>query len=210
MEKRKNNNKISQWRLRLILSVGCFLLFTKVGMGQGLDWGPFPWGASIEELNGSFNEKNQIGQVREDKYRVEIELQFTPAKAVKIRKGSLVALIWTSNPSTAGRLYGYTYDGKFFGRVIYFKDHPEIFPETVIGTLKGKFPQGRTYRSFSQDRFISLFEYKSDQLYVFTTERGIFFYDPNLLEKVVKKSQSEYDLEKKRFEEKQPDVLKSP
>jgi hypothetical protein len=179
-------------------------------MGQGLDLGPFPWGASIEELNGSFNEKNQTGQVREDTYRLEFEFQYGPTKAVKIRKGSLAALVWSSNPSMSGRLYGFTNDGKLFGRVIFFKDHPEIFSETVIGTLKGKFPQGRTYRSFTRDRFISLFEYKSDQLYVFTTERGIFFYEPNVLEKIVKKYQSEYEQEVKRFEEKQPEFLTTP
>jgi hypothetical protein len=210
MAERKPGHKMRPWRFRLTLAAGCLLLLTGVGMSQGLDLGPFPWGFSVDELNRSFNEKNQIGQVREDNYRVEIELQLNPTKALKVRRGSLSALVWSSNPSMAGHLYGYTYDGKFFGRVIFFKDHPEIFPETVIGTLKGKFPQGRTYRSFSRDRFISLFEYKSDQLYVFTTERGIFFYDPIALEKVVKKFQSEYDQEIKRFEEKQPDIMKMP
>ena len=210
MEKQKIGKKIRKWKLRLIICAGGVLLLTGVGLSQGLDWGPFPWGLSLEELNGSFNEKNQIGQVREDKYRVEIELQYTPTKVIKTRKGNLLALIWSSNPSMAGRLYGYCYDGKFFGRVIFFKDHPEIFPETVIGTLKGKYPQGRTYRSFTRDRFISLFEYKSDKLYVFTTERGIFFYEPNVLETIVKKSQSQYEQEMKRFEDKQPELLNTP
>jgi hypothetical protein len=210
MEKQKMGHKIKQWGLLLLLAAGYLLTIAGPGMGEGLDFGPFPWGLSLEEINGSFNEKNQIGQVREDKYRTEIELQYAPTKAIKARKGNLSALIWTSNPSMAGRLYGYTYDGKFFGRVIFFKDHPEIFPETVIGTLKGKYPQGRTYRSFTRDHFISLFEYKSEQLYVFNTERGIFFYDPNVLEKVIKKYQSENELEMKKFEEKQPEAVKTP
>jgi hypothetical protein len=195
-----------KWRLQLIICTGCILLYSSITLGQSLEWGPFPWGLGLDALNNAMSEKNQIGQLREDNYRLEIELHYTPTKIIKIRKGSLVAVNWSANPSLSGRLYGYAYEGKLFGRVFFFKDYPEIFPETVIGTLKKKYPEGRTYRSFAKDRFISLFEYKTDQLYAFTTERGIFFYDTAILEKIVIKYQAENEQEVKRFEEKQPDT----
>ena len=53
-------------------------------------------------------------------------------------------------------------------------------------TLKEKYPQGKILRSFGTTRSSSYFEYKSDQLYVFSAERGVFYYDPNVLEKIVK------------------------
>lgn len=200
------NIKINHWVFTLVLFTASVFFFSPLARSQSIDWGPFQWGVSLDALNSSMNEKNQIGQVREDTFRIEIEIQYTPTKVVKIRKGSLVALNWSANPSMAGRLYGYSYEGKLFGRVFFFKDYPEIFPETVIGTLKKKYPEGRIYRSFVKDRFISLFDYRTDQQYVFTTERGIFFYDPAVLEKLVKKSQAENEEEIKRFEEKQPDI----
>ena len=200
------NTKTVKWIFRLIFGVLCFSFYSNPALAQGLELGPFPWGSSLGALNSALSEKNQIGQVREDTFRLEIEIQYTPTKVLKIRKGSLVALNWSANPSMAGRLYGYAYEGKLFGRVFFFKDYPEIFPETVISTLKKKYPEGRIYRSFTRDRFISLFEHKTDPLYAFTTERGIFFYDPAVLEKVIKKYQEEYDQEVKRFEDKQPDT----
>jgi hypothetical protein len=192
---------------QLIIAILLYSFYSNFALGQGLELGPFPWGSSLEALNSSLSENNQMGQVREDTFRLEIEMQHTPTQTVKIRKGSLVALNWSANPSMTGRLYGYTYEGKLFGRVFLFKDQPEIFPETVIGALKKKYPEGRTYRSFTKDRFVPMFEYKSDQLYTFTTERGIFFYDPPVLEKVVKKYQAEHEQEMKRFEDKQQDPL---
>jgi hypothetical protein len=203
------NGKKMKWGFHLILGLFSFLFYSNLASGQGLELGPFPWGSSLDNLNSIMSEKNQIGQVREDTFRLEFEIQYTPTRVIKARKGNLVALIWSANPSMAGRLYGYAYEGKLFGRVFFFKDYPEIFPETVIGSLKKKYPEGRSYRSFAKDRFISLFEYKSDRLCAFTTERGIFFYDPEVLDKVVKKYQAENEQEIKRFEEKQPDI-KSP
>ncbi|HMK65259.1 MAG TPA: hypothetical protein VK564_05650 [Thermodesulfobacteriota bacterium] len=197
-----------KWVLFMVFCGFSLLLNCPWALGQSLDLGPFPWGSSLENLNSDLSEKNQVGQIREDTYRLEIEIQYSPTKSVKIRKGSLVALNWSANPSMSGRLYGYAYEGKLFGRVFYFKDYPEIFPETAIGTLKKKYPEGRIYRSFTRDRFISLFEYKTDQLYAFTTERGIFFYDTGVLEKVAKKYQTEKEEEIKRFEDKQPDETK--
>jgi hypothetical protein len=210
---------LREWKMKIkMIKSVLFMVFWSFSLllnplwalGQSLELGPFPWGTNLENLNSDLSEKNQIGQVREDTYRLEIEIQYSPTRSVKIRKGGLVALNWSSNPSMAGRLYGYAYEGKLFGRVFFFKDYPEIFPETAIGTLKKKYPEGRIYRSFTKDRFISLFEYKTDQLYVFTTERGIFFYDTSVLEKVAKKYQTEKEEEIKRFEDKQPDETRLP
>jgi hypothetical protein len=206
LERKTMCANLNHWGLKLVFLTAFVFFFAPLAQGQQIDWGPFQWGATLDQLNSSLSEKNQIGQVREDTFRIEIEIQYTPSRVIKARKGNLVALNWTSNPSMAGRLYGYTYEGKLFGRVLFFKDYPEIFPETVIGTLKKKYPEGRIYRSFVKDRFISLFDYKSDQQYVFTTERGIFFYDPAVLDKIVKKYQAENEEEIKRFEEKQPDI----
>jgi hypothetical protein len=200
------SGKNMKWGVHLILGIFSFLFYSNLALGQGLEMGPFPWGATLDALNNALSEKNQVGQVREDTFRLEIEIQYTPTKVIKARKGSLVALNWSANPSMAGRLYGYAYEGKLFGRVFFFKDYPEIFPETVIGSLKKKYPEGRIYRSFAKDRFISLFEYKADRFYTFTTERGVFFYDPEVLDKAVKKYQADYEQEMKRFEEKQPDA----
>jgi hypothetical protein len=210
LRERKMKIKMIKSVLFMVFWSFSLLLNPLWALGQSLELGPFPWGSNLENLNSDLSEKNQVGQVREDTYRLEIEIQYSPTKSVKIRKGSLVALNWSANPSMAGRLYGYAYEGKLFGRIFFFKDYPEIFPETAIGTLKKKYPEGRIYRNFTKDRFISLFEYKTDQLYVFTTERGIFFYDTSVLEKVAKKYQTEKEEEIKKFEDKQPDETRLP
>jgi hypothetical protein len=120
-----------------------------------------------------------------------------------------VALVSVRDPSASPQLYGYAYKGKFFGRVILFKDHPEFFPETVNNLLKETFPQGRVYRSYgnildttrSQGRSQSIFEFKSDKIYVFTSGKGIYFYEPVLLEELAKKEQGQADERVRRFEE---------
>ena len=144
--------------------------------------------------------ENKTGQIKEDKDRSEIEFQYSPTKSLKIRKGKVVALLSLTDSLTSGRLYGYAFEGKIFGKVLLFKDHPEFFPETVMRKLKEQYPQGNINRNFSTPRSNLFFEYKSDQLYIFSTERGIFYYEPTVLEKVLKIEQGQFTQEEKRFE----------
>lgn len=200
-QKTAKDRKKRMGRLRLILSAVCLLLLCGVGFGQGYDWGLLPWGLNLEELNRSFKEKYKTGQIQEDKQRTEIEFQYSPSKSVKVNKGELMALVNSTDSSSSGRLYGYAYGGKFFGRIILFKDHPELFPEAINSRLKERYPQGRVYRTYGATRSPSLFEFKSDKIYVFTTERGIFFYDPNLLEEAARKFRGQIDDRERKYEE---------
>ncbi len=184
-----------------------FILLAGTAFSQDIDWTPPPWGLNLEELNKAFKEKNKTGQIREDKDRSEIELQYTPEKSIKFRRGKVTALLVSTDPSTYGRLFGYSFEGKFFGRAIFFKDHPEFFPETVIRILKEKYPQGRVLRSFGTARSSPYFEYKSDQLYVFSSERGVFYYNPYTLEKIVKIERGQTEKEEQKIEKEVKDSL---
>jgi len=193
-------------KIGLFLCIGFFMFFSSIDLSRGNDWTPFPWGLNLEELNQAFKDKNKTGQIREDKDRSEIELQYAPTKSITVRRGKITALLSLTDPSTSGRLYGYSFEGKFFGRAIFFKDHPEFFPETVFRTLKEKYPQGKVLRNFGTTRISSYFEYKSDQLYIFSTERGVFYYDPNVLEKVVKIAQEENNQEEEKIQKELRDL----
>lgn len=189
----------------VITIIGCtvyFLGFAGMTACWGNDWTLLPWGLNLEELNQAFKEKYNTGQIKEDKDRSEIEFHFAPAKSFKVRKGKVVAWLSSTDPSRPARLYGYAYEGKIFGRVIFFKDYPEIFPETVAKNLKEKYPQGKVFRNFGATRAIPFFEFKSDQLYVFSTERGVFFYEPHVLETVLRIEQGLFDQEEQRLDQK--------
>ncbi|OGP49557.1 MAG: hypothetical protein A2Y79_10935 [Deltaproteobacteria bacterium RBG_13_43_22] len=197
-QKKNKGYKERTVKIRLIVYIGLFFFFFGMGATYGDDWTPLPWGLNLEELNQAFKEKNKAGRIQEDKDRPEIELQYALTKSLKVRIGKLKALLSSTDPSKPGRLYGYAFEGKFFGRVIFFKDHPEYFPETVPRTLKEKYPQGKIIRSFSTDRSLSSFEYKTDHLYVFSTGNGVFFYEPNILEKAIRMGQGQINLEEQR------------
>jgi hypothetical protein len=195
------NQKKWTGRIGLIFGAGFILFLCGPGFCQGNDWDLFSWKLNLEELNRVFKEKYKTGQIQEDKHRTEIEFQYSPNKSVKVNRGELMALTSSTDPSTSGRLFGYAYEGKFFGRVLLFKDHPEFFPESINNRLKETYPQGRVYRSFGTTRSPSIFEFKSDKIYVFTTEKGIFFYEPNLLEEVARKLQGQADDRLRRYDE---------
>ncbi len=178
------------------------LFFSGTGLTSGDEWTLLPWGLNLEKLNQAFKEKYKTGEIREDKGRPEFEFYFAPGKSFKIRRGKVVALLSLTDPAKPGQLYGYAYDGKIFGRTILFKDHPELYPETVIRNLKEQYPQGKVILNFSSDRKPPYFEYKSDQIYVLLTERGVYFYEPSVLEKVVKTEQELFDREEKRIDQK--------
>jgi hypothetical protein len=199
-QKMKRRLKESLKIIQITLGVSLFFFLAGTDSSQANDWEPLPWGLNLEELNLAYKAKFKAGQIREDKERSEIELQYSPARSVKARRGELVALVSSTDSSSAFRLFGYAYDGKFFGQAIFFKDHPEFFPETINSTLKKKYPQGKIIRSLGATRFISAFEFKSDSLYVFTAEKGVFFYEPHLLEIVAKKFQGQVEQEKEKIE----------
>ncbi len=199
-QKTGNDQQRGKGKTRGIWGAVFFMFLSGTAFSQSIDWGLPKWGMNLEELNQAFRENNKSGQIKEDKERSEIELQYAPTKSLKIRRGNLTALISAADPSLAGRLYGYSYEGKFFGKVVLFKDHPEFFPETILRTLKEKYPQGKIYRTFGTGQTMPLFEYKSDQLYVFTTNRGVFFYEPNLLGQVIKRDQNQVEQELQRYE----------
>ena len=209
-EKTGKVRKKKPGKIRLIVGIGFLLFFSGMGLSSENEWTVLPWGLNLEELNQAVREKYKTWQIKEDKDRSEIEFQYAPTKSLKTRKGKLVALLSLTDSSAPGRLYGYAYEGKFFGRAIFFKDHPELFPETVIRKLKEQYPQGKVFRSFSTTRGISYFEYKSDQLYVFVTERGVFYYEPTVLEKVVRIEQGLSDQEEKRIDQKVRDQGPKP
>jgi hypothetical protein len=199
-EKEGKDRQIGIGNFRAIVIMGLFLFFYGPGLSQGDDWTLLPWGLNLEELNRVFKEEYKTGQIREDKDRSEIEFQYSPTKSLKVRKGKVVALLSSTESLTSGRLYGYAFEGKIFGRVILFKDHPEFFPETVLRKLKGQYPLGTISRNFSTPRSNLFFEYKSDQLYVFSTERGVFYYEPLVLEKVVRIEQGLFTQEEKKYD----------
>jgi hypothetical protein len=197
-------------KIQVTLCVGFFIFFAGIGLSRGNDWTLLPWGLNLEELNQAVKVKFNTGQIGEDKDRSEIELQYSPAKSLKVRKGNVVALLSFSDPSMPGRLYGYAFEGKFFGRVIFFKDHPELLPEMVIRNLKEQYPQGKVLRNFSTTLSLPFFEYKSDQLYIFSTERGVFFYEPTVLEKVLRIGQGQRDQDEKRIDQDMRDRADKP
>lgn len=203
MEKQNKDRNRKKWtgRIGLILGVGIILFLWGVGFSQGNKWDLLPWKLNLEELNRVFKEKYKTGRIQEDKQRTEIDFQYAPNKSLRVTSGELMSLISSTELPTPARLFGYTYEGKFFGRVILFKDHTELFPDSINNRLQETFPKGRVNRSFGTPRSFSSFEFKSDQIYVFTTERGIYFYEPNLLEKVVKKFQGQAGDRMKRYEE---------
>ncbi len=205
-EKEGKDRKIGIKKIRVIVTMGLFLFLYGTGLSRGNDWTLLPWGLNLEELNRAFKEKYQTGQINEDKYRSEIEFQYSPVKSLKVRKGKLVALLSSADPSTPGRLYGYAFEGKIFGRAILFKDHPELFPETAIRSLKEQYPLGKIIRNFSTPRSIPFFEYKSDQLYIFSTERGVFYYEPNVLERVIRIGKEQFTRQEEKYEKELRDV----
>jgi hypothetical protein len=200
-ENKRNSRDNQSLKIRFMIWIGFLMIFFGINICWGNDWELFPWGLNLEELNQAVKQKDQNRQIKEDLVRSEIEFQYAPAKSFKIRRGKVVALLSLTNPSSPGRLYGYAFEGKIFGRVIFFKDNPEIFPETVARTLLKEYPQGKIFRTFGPTRTIPYFEYRSNQLFVFSTDRGIFYYDPSVLETVLKIELEQFKLQELKYEE---------
>jgi hypothetical protein len=183
------------------LMMCCLLAMTGLAFGADPAWDPPPWGLNLEQLNQLFRQQYKNGLISEDKGRLEIDLPYSPSKSMKISKGEVVALVSKEDPSQASRLYGYTFEGKVFGKVNFFRDRPEVFPQTVIRGLQKAYPQGRTSPSIGRPGALPYFEYNSDQLYVFTNDRGVYFYDPKILEILAKGYQQKMDAIDKKYRE---------
>ena len=190
------------------LMMCCLLAATGSAFGADPAWEPPPWGLNLEQINQLFKQHYKDGLILEDKGRVEIELQYSPSKSMRIPKGDVVALVSKEDPSKASRLYGYAFEGKVFGKVNLFKDRPEVFPQTVIRALQKAYPQGRISPSFGKADPVAFFEYKSDQLYIFTNERGVYYYHFQTLERLAKGYQEKMDAidRKDRKEEREKPV----
>jgi hypothetical protein len=175
------------------LMMCCLLAATGPAFGADPAWEPPPWGLNLEQLNQLFKQHYKDGLIFEDKGRVEIELQYSPSKSMRIPKGDVVALVSKEDPSKASRLYGYAFEGKVFGKVNLFRDRPEVFPQTVIRALQKAYPQSKISPSIGKAETVPSFEYKSDQLYIFTNERGVYYYHFLTLEKLAKGYEKKMD-----------------
>jgi hypothetical protein len=163
-------------------------------------WEPLPWGLTLDQLNQEYQKKYPNGRIKEDLSRPDIELQYGPGKILKINRGEVSVLICSKDSSSSFRFLGYSYEGKYFGQMVFFKDHPELFPETINSLLRKKYPEGKVIQTFGTNRPISSFQVKSDKLFLFTAEKGVFFYDPALLEMVSKKFLDHQTKEREKFD----------
>ena len=177
------------WLLPFLFLICC--LGTKTG--KAAEVGPFHWGLTVEELNQSLSKEGPVDFIlREDARRLGIELPYTPLKTIKITRGRLMALIQVKKsaaPESLGRLFGYGYNGRFFGRVELFKQTPWSSLSEITRALKEKFPEGKVIRSFSGPKTFSYFEYRGTDLYVFTNEQGVYYFELRTLDKVLREEQ---------------------
>jgi hypothetical protein len=195
MPKKEKKGTALGRRIGWVCLIGLLILWSARAFGQDYELEPFRWGMNLEELNRALKEKQGSGLIREDKERIQIDLQYGPFKTIRIPRGRLAALVLAADPSKSGRLFGYLYDGKLVGKITLFKDTPEIYPEKTIRQLKEKYPQGRLYRSYGTASSLPLFEYKTEDLVLFSFEKGILFYDPARLESIVKSFQKQIELD---------------
>jgi hypothetical protein len=198
------------WLLTFLYLICC--LWAKTGKAAGVE--PFNWGLTVEELNKSLSKEASVDFIlREDASRSAIELPYTPLKSLKIPKGRLTALIQvkkSAGPDSMGRLFGYGYDGKIFGRVELFQQTPwASLPEITRG-LKEKFPEGKIFRSFGGQKSVSYFEYRGKDLYVFTNEAGVYYFEPLALNMVIREEQKVLDEKESKFREDTRELMRTP
>jgi hypothetical protein len=174
----------------LILIV--LLLFPWEGHGDELQLSPLRWGLTLEELNRVYRDQiNPQGELKIDLQRFEIDLQIQPHQSVKIPKGGLVALTETpqsTGSSGLGRLFGYLWEGIFFGRVLLFKDHPLLTSPEAAQRLKTLYPEGKLFRKFTGTTMSHHFELDSVAMSIFMNDQGVFYFDPLVLKKVLRET----------------------
>ena len=187
---------------QIVFLLAGLLLFPGKGFGADLGLSPLPWGVSLEDLNRLYQEQvNPQGELKPDLQRFEIDLQIQPRQSVKIPKGDLVALVETpkgAGPSGLGRLFGYLWEGKFFGRVLLFKDHSPLTSPEAAQRLKTLYPEGKLFRKFTGTTMSHHFELDSDRMLIFMNDQGVFYYDPLVLKKVLRETERENQDRSKR------------
>jgi len=132
--------------------------------------------------------------LKPDPQRFEIDLQVEPRQSVKIPRGSLVALLESpkdSGYSGLGRLFCYLLEGKFFGRVLLFKDHSPLTLPDAAQRLKTLYPEGKLFRKFIGTVMSYQFELESEGMRIFMNDQGVFYYDPLVLKKVLRETERE-------------------
>jgi hypothetical protein len=198
----------------MVIVVG-LLLFPWQGFGEDLQLSPLRWGLSLEDLNRLYQEQiNPQKELKPDPQRFEIDLQVEPRQSVKIPRGGLVALLETpkdSRYSGLGRLFGYLWEGKFFGRVLLFKDHSPLTLPDAAQRLKTLYPEGRLFRKFIGTVMSFQFELESEGLRIFMNDQGVYYYDPLVLKKVLRETEREKtDRDKREGERRFLEHDKSP
>jgi hypothetical protein len=166
----------------------------------------FHWGLKVEELNQVLAKEGSADFfLREDPSRSGILVPLTPLKSARIPRGRLIALIEvkrSAGSESLGRLFGYAYDGRLFGRVDLFKQTPWTSITEITRGLKERFPEGKVYRSFSGPKTVTYFEYRGKDLYVFTNEGGVYYFEPSAFDKMIREEQkAEGERESKTQEE---------
>ncbi|MBI5585723.1 MAG: hypothetical protein HY892_18080 [Deltaproteobacteria bacterium] len=173
----------------LFMILGLLLVPVK-SHGDDLGMKVLSWGLTLEELNRVYQEKvNPGAALREDSAVYEIELQMSPNKTQKIPRGGLTAVQETTReagPTAVGKPFGYLWEGKFFGRVLLYANKPGVSRTQMARNLKDLFPEGRLFHKFAGGLMITDFELNSDKLTIFTNERGVFFYEPAVLKRVIR------------------------
>ena len=198
------------WLLTFLYLICC--LWTKTGIAAGIE--PFRWGMTLEELTQVFSKGGSSDSIlREDPSRSVIQLPYNPLKSIRIHQGRLKALVEvkkSAGPESLGRLFGYAYEGRFFGRVELFKQTPWSSLSEITRVLKEKFPEGKIFRSFSGPKTVSYFEYRGNDLYVFTNEEGTYYFDPSTLNNVIREEQKALDEKESKFREETRDLIRTP
>jgi hypothetical protein len=169
---------------------------------------------TLEELTQALSKEQSPDFVlREDPTRSGMVLPYTPLKSLKISSGHLTALVEVKKsaaPESLGRLFGYTYDGRFFGRVELFKQTPWSSLSEITRKLKEKFPEGKIFRSFSGAKTVSYFEFQRNDLYVFTNEEGVYYFEPLTLTNVIREEQKARGEKESQYKEETRESFRTP
>ena len=195
------------WLLTFLILISC--LWTKTGKAAGVE--PFHWGLTLDELNQAFSKEGSSDfLIREDNARLGIEFPYAPVKTLKISQGRLRTLVLvkkTAGPESLGKVFGYLYDGRLFGRVELLKETPWTSLPEVLRKLKEKFPEGKIFRSLGSKE-VSYFEYRGDTLYVFTNEQGVYYFELLTLNRVIREEQRILDSKESKFQEETREQLR--
>ncbi len=198
------------WLLTFLYLISC--LWIKTGEAAGIE--PLHWGMTLGDLTQALSKEGSTDVIlREDPSRSSMVLPYTPLKSLKISGGRITALVEVKKsaaPESLGRIFGYAYEGRFFGRVESFKQTPWSSLQEIIRKLKEKFPEGKVVRTLSGAKTFSYFEYRGKDLYVFTNEEGVYYFDPLTLNTVVREEQKALGEKESKYQEETRDSFRTP